>query len=858
MGSNDHKKRSFDRKLNNLNACGYASRVETLEQYNQLLATNPWFKPNRKTSGVLMGADFEVSQDFVNHVSWLWFGCLSKIDTRAKTTYSGKTHKTTVHCEAFSMERYEPIACFRYVEEMLELLYDNAVFGYDNLVCFHNGGKYDVQLLLNYPCFKRLIVNDNLMGSNTRITRLSINMWGKQITFIDSLGVLGASIAQVGNEIGFPKLDYDYTACNTMDENPTEEQIAYCYRDVEIMLKGFVNCVSKYPWFKKLDDIPLTQAGIARSMINNKKDKAGCPVTKEQAKYYSLFCNYMTPKTDDEVIAMTSSYYGGITFCNPYCMGKYYNHVWGDDFKSSYPGSMLRRHYPMSKWGFNKVEKVEKSVYLDEIKKQTPVLLELEEDNLECKPHYYEHNGEYLFFIGQFLFKNVRPKNINNNILPWVTRNVGKNPTKEVPQCFTRGFRDEPLYIENNVGFCDTMTAWFCDVDFINFLKCYDVDSWEVLTLYQSRVTPVYEKDGKTYKNGAIPSNISTAINWAGLRKNGFGHLADGKDITPGSFHISEDEYRVCKENRKLAKQYKAQSKIPLNSMYGVLCTRLKFADMSLNEQNELVVAPVTQNDIFEEMEHRTHKSDNRQNFYIGLYITAYSRASLINYWSMISKAGGTFIACDTDSLYYTCPTDLHERWNAIAEEFTSKEYIEKWGLPENPCNFGLFEMEHENMELSSNGKKFYIMKDGEEVTTKLAGYPKAKSHGDDNPIIYDFHQSGLSFEEWINNGGYPHIMNFEECLLYNLRPIRTNVGKDVTEQAKGKYPIYSHYTLENAPWGKGHLVDIHSFGDLEHIDLTLNRTSLVKDFNEIMYFKYYNITKHEKVFKYNCDYPGD
>ena len=859
-GGNKNRSRELKRALNKLNKIEYSKRFETREKYNELIASNPWFKPNRKTSGVLMGADFEVSQDFENHVAWLWFGCLSKIDTRPKTTYSGKTHRTTVHTGAFSTDRYEPIACYRYVEELLELLYENAVFGYDNLVCFHNGGKYDVQLLLNYPCFKELVIDKRLMGAKTRISRISIDLYGKQVTFIDSLNILGASIKQVGNEIGLPKLDYDYTACNTMDETPTEEQIKYCYRDVEIMLKGVCNQVSKFEWIKSLDNMPLTQAGIARQMITNQNGNNGCPVTPKQARDYIKVCNHMTPKTHEEVVAMTSAFYGGITFCNPYCLGKYYNHVWGDDFKSSYPATMLRRHFPMSKFGFTEVKNIDESVYTRDIMEQTLKLLNMEEDKLECLPHYYNHNGEYFFFIGKFDFTNVRPKDINGNILPWVSRNQGRNPTKEVPDCTANPFSDEPLYIENNVGFCDAMTAWFCDVDLINFLKCYDVDSWKILTLYQSRVTPTVEKNGVTYRNGAIPSNISTAVNWAGMRKDGFGLLAKGEEINNAVYHITDDEKRVCSDNKTLAKQYKAQSKIPLNSMFGVLCTRLKFADLSLNEYNEIVATPVSKESVFELMDRRSNSLNNKQCFYLGVYITAYSRASLINYWAMISKAGGTFIACDTDSLYYTCPTDLHERWEAIADEFTSKDYIEKWGLPENPCNFGLFEMEHEDMELCSNGKKFYIMREVENgvetITTKIAGYPKAHSTGDDNPIIYDYHTSGLTFEEWINAGGFPMFIMFKECLLYNLRPNRTNIGKDVTERAKGKFPIYSHYTLESNPWGKCDIVDGICL-EYEGFEMESgeNVTSHVKQFNEIKYRNYYGINAKTRTFLYNSEY---
>ena len=857
---NNHRTRTLNRVLNGLNKNDYSKRFETLEKYNELMTSNPWFKPNRKTSGVLMGADFEVSQDFENHVAWLWFGCLSKIDTRPITTYSGKRHRTTVHTGAFSVDRYEPIACYRYVEELLELLYENAVFGYDNLVCFHNGGKYDVQLLLNYPCFKELVIDKRLMGSKTRITRIAIDLYGKQITFIDSLNILGASIKQVGNEIGLPKLDYDYTACNTMDETPTEEQIEYCYRDVEIMLKGVCNQVSKFEWIKTLDDMPLTQAGIARQMITNRKATNGCPVTPKQSQEFRQLCNYMTPKTHEEVIAMTSSFYGGITFCNPHCLGKYYNHVWGDDFKSSYPATMLRRHFPMSKFGFREVTNVDISVYTHDIMEQTPKLLNMEEDKLECLPHYYNHDSEYLFFIAKIEFTNVRPKDINGNILPWVSRNQGKNPTKEVPNCTAKPFSDEPLYIENNVGFCDAMTAWFCDVDLINFLKCYDVDSWKILALYQSRVTPTVEKNGVTYRNGAIPSNISTSVNWAGMRKDGFGLLAKGEEIYNVKYHITDDENRVCSDNKLLAKQYKAQSKVPLNSMFGVLCTRLKFADLSLDEQNEIVATPVSKESVFDEMDKRKNTNGNTQDFYLGLYVTAYSRASLINYWAMISKADGTFIACDTDSLYYTCPTDMHKRWEAIANEFTSKEYIEKWGLPENPCNFGLFEMEHEDMELCSNGKKFYIMREVENgvetITTKIAGYPKAHSTTDDNPIIYDYHTSGLTFDEWINAGGFPMYMLFEECLLFNLRPNRVNVGKDVTKRAKGKFPIYSHYTLESNPWGKNGFIPprILEYEGLE-VDSNENITSAIKNYWEQNYLEYYKVEPKHRTYLFNDEY---
>jgi hypothetical protein len=91
----------------------------------------------------------------------------------------------------------------------------------------HYGGGYDVPLLLNYWRPKKIV----LSGSNILIAEDK-----KDLVLRDTFPWWLCGLAKMGDAVGLPKLDVDRAA---MERLTLDEQVVYCERDVDIMLRGY-------------------------------------------------------------------------------------------------------------------------------------------------------------------------------------------------------------------------------------------------------------------------------------------------------------------------------------------------------------------------------------------------------------------------------------------------------------------------------------------------------------------------------------------------------------------------------------------------------------------------------------------
>ena len=167
-----------------------------------------------------------------------------------------------------------------------------------------------------------LFAKSHLGVNNKFFLKTKKEEWGKTVTFIDTLNYAGMSVHDMGNILGYEKLDLD-GKIGLIPENKKEvfELINYNIRDCEISLK-FMKFL--YDGFEDLGASPkLTIASTAMSLFRNKylKDK------------------YYLQNTDD-ILEIMQGYYGGRTEAFKRGVireGNYY------DINSMYPSAMTKR-----------------------------------------------------------------------------------------------------------------------------------------------------------------------------------------------------------------------------------------------------------------------------------------------------------------------------------------------------------------------------------------------------------------------------------------------------------------------------------------------------------------------------------
>lgn len=142
-----------------------------------------------------------------------------------------------------------------------------------------------------------------------------------------------------GKKLGLPKAvgDLDYNILRTPLTQLTEQELFYCERDVEVMVKGIREYKKKYNHIK---DIPLTQTGEVRIPIKN------IILANEQLHKKIV---KLVPKNFHMYDMMKKAFAGGYTHANfIYASDIIYDGGSHYDFASSYPSVMCSEKFPMT------------------------------------------------------------------------------------------------------------------------------------------------------------------------------------------------------------------------------------------------------------------------------------------------------------------------------------------------------------------------------------------------------------------------------------------------------------------------------------------------------------------------------
>ena len=191
-------------------------------------------------------------------------------------------------------------------------------------VIFVHNLAYELEYLSrNGFCFDNLIAVD----SHQPITATDAE---SGVVYRCSYKLLDKSVAALGKELGFQKLEYDYTGIREKGDL-TELDYQYNKRDCVIVARAIKRELEVY---KTIDDLPLTKTGKVRKLL---RDKDSGELASRASRAF----------TDEELYNMLErAFVGGFTYGNPQYFSLEVDSVKSYDRKSAYPATMLKERFP--------------------------------------------------------------------------------------------------------------------------------------------------------------------------------------------------------------------------------------------------------------------------------------------------------------------------------------------------------------------------------------------------------------------------------------------------------------------------------------------------------------------------------
>lgn len=266
------------------------------------------------------------------------------------------------------------------------------------------------------------------------------------IEFRDSYILSGYSLEKLAENLvshNIKKLvgDLDYDLTRTHITELTENELAYCNNDVEIVLAYINEQIEQYGSITK---IPMTNTGRVRNFVKNKcyfTEKNHRKSSKGRYQRYKELMNELT-LTTGEYTMLKRCFMGGFTHASMLYSGKLLHDVASIDFTSSYPYVMLSEKFPMSK-----PEKVNPT--------KEQFLKWVNDDNVG------------LMFVVRF--KGLQSKLSFETYLSESKCDVLENP----------------IINNGRVFKADTVQTTITDIDFKILYKCYTWDSIEIANVHK-------------------------------------------------------------------------------------------------------------------------------------------------------------------------------------------------------------------------------------------------------------------------------------------------------------------------------------------------------------------------------------
>ena len=453
-------------------------------------------------------------------------------------------------------------------------LFENFIIQLDSACDVHNNAKlivWDANLKFEYSFFKHILkkyISKIFAKSKTEILAISVL---KHLEFKECLGVFGKSLYEIAkNHTKTQKLkgDLDYNLIITPETKLTKDEINYCINDVAILSE--LTSVAHEMYTKKGDNIPLTQTGIVRNEIK----KRYAPNKFRTNDLYNLNKPLIGTKQDYNEYRKYV-YSGGLTHSNFQYVGEKIENIICYDLTSAYPWALNVKKYPCG-----------------DMLKVT--------DKKDFKEAFSHKHWFMLITI-----YDVQSKSTHSTI--------SKHKVKSMKN---------PVIDNGRIYKCENLTAYFTEIDWLNFCKIYNF-SIEKSTIHEI-----------TYftKSQKIPQKILDVMNEWYQKKT-----------------ILKTHVKKSKENKKTYDTLKQL----INSVYGMTVTELFSSEITWDEQTKEIEENILE----------WEKANNTIfNPWFGYYCTAYVRQRLID---MISQYPEKIVQYDTDSIYCFKSDDID---NTIAK----------------------------------------------------------------------------------------------------------------------------------------------------------------------------------------------
>ena len=267
------------------------------------------------------------------------------------------------------------------------------------------------------------------------------------IEFRDSYILSGYSLSKLAENLTSHKIeklmgDLDYTLCRLPSTPLTDEELAYCNNDVEIVLDYINEQIAQYG---NVIRIPATNTGRVRRFVRERclyeDDPNHSYRSTGTAQRYRKLMRECQISYDDYVM-LKRCFMGGFTHASMKWSGMKLENVSSIDFTSSYPAVMLMEKFPMGR-----------PIKVDLTKESFKSLLDSEEWGMMMD----------VKFIG------IHAKNTYESYL-------------SESKCFDIV---NPQINNGRIFSADSLTTTITDVDLKIIKQCYDIDKIAVANCYK-------------------------------------------------------------------------------------------------------------------------------------------------------------------------------------------------------------------------------------------------------------------------------------------------------------------------------------------------------------------------------------
>lgn len=584
--------------------------------------------------------------------------CYSNIrvgfDIETTSYYDGDQKKAIVYTYTFSVNG--EVTVLRTADAFLQFLkdlqdrYTSEWTGKDDQRWRRMIAIYVHNLPYEFQFIRQYLQWDSLFAiANARKIARAI---AGRMEFRCSLMLTNKSLASVGKEVGIAKMegDLDYSLIRHSETPLTEAELGYIHNDVLVIDALLQKKLEK----DTMKSIPMTKTGYVRRDVRTTVIKD--IDYRDSVRDLTL--------TADDYRSARQAFSGGYTHANALYMGKVVSNVAACDLASSYPASLAQFQFPMSQF-------------------------------TEVDPQSFEEYRENSACLVEVAFTGISSR------YPFPL--ISESKALEIT---------DPVVDNGRVFMADYVRVLITEVDFEQYLRCYEFESYEIISL-----------------NVAVKQTLPSVL----LNKI-LGYYRDKTELK--GVAGMEEEYALSKEN--------------VNSIYGMMATDPLHESFVL-EDNMLKPAV---NDLTEELD-RHNRSRNRFLYYPwGAWVTAYSRSVLLTTIFDMCDAGIEVLYCDTDSIYYVesklageildrANDDIRARIASNCSKLDASlfEPADPKGIKHH---IGLFEEEDTSDEFKTLGAKRYAKVIDGKLSITTAGLSKKAAEYVENNGGLDFYTTEM------------------------------------------------------------------------------------------------------------------